>query len=275
MRLLLSFLLCAAACFGGPPRRVVSQAVGTDELLLALADPAQVAALSHISRSEEFSAVAKAAAAYPQLKGGDAEDILRFQPDLVLMTSYSRAELVAQVKRTGVRVLVMERFESLEDAYANLRTLAAELGHPERAEAILQSCRQRVAVLAARLKGVKPVRVLAPSTYAYTAGSDTTFQDLCDHAGAINTAAEAGLKGHAPTPGEQLLAWRVEVLVMTGSSCEEALARYRTLTPYRLLPALQQGRCALIARNLISSVTHHRIDAYEQLARQLHPERFR
>jgi len=45
-----SFVLCAlmaAPAIAGPPRRVVSQTVGTDELLLALADPAQIAALSH------------------------------------------------------------------------------------------------------------------------------------------------------------------------------------------------------------------------------------
>ena len=42
------------------------------------------------------------------------------------------------------------------------------------------------------------------------------FQDLCDHAGALNVATEAGLKGHAPTPSEKLLVWNVEVLVAAG-----------------------------------------------------------
>ena len=275
MRTPLLVLCLWVACFGGPPARVVSQAVGTDELLLAVADPAQIAALSHLSRSEEFSATWKEAAAFPQLRGGDAEDILRFKPDLVLMTSYSRPELVAQVRRTGVKVCYIDRFDTLEDAFASLRLVARAVGHPERAEALIQGCRQRVNALAARLKGTTPARVLAPSTYGYTAGWGTTFQDLCDHAGALNVAAEAGLKGHAPTPAEQVLGWRVEVMVVTGNTCAEGLAPYRGLTPWRLLPAVQQGRCALLPRNLISSVTHHRIEAYERLARQLHPEAFR
>jgi iron complex transport system substrate-binding protein len=274
MRFLLSFLLSVVACLGGPPRRVVSQAVGTDELLLALADPGQIAALSHISRSPEFSGVAKEAAAFPQLKGGDAEDILRFKPDLVLMTSYSRPELVTQIRKTGVQVCYIARYESLEDAYANLHLVAQAVGHPERAEVLIQKCRQRVAALAARMKGLKPVRVMAPSTYGYTGGSGTTVQDLCDHAGAINVAAEAGLKGHAPTPGEQMLGWRIEMLVLGGTSCAESLAPFRNLMPFRLLPAVQQGRCALLPGHLLSSVSHLRIDGYELLARQLHPEAF-
>ena len=219
--------------------------------------------------------VTEQAPAFPQLKGGDAEDILKFKPDLVLMTSYSRPELVQQVRKTGVQVCFIARFESLEDAYANLRLVAQAVGHPERAEPVIQSCRKRVESLAARLRGVKPVRVLAPSTYGYIAGTDTTFQDLCDHAGALNVAAEAGLKGHAPTPGEQILGWRVEALVLGGTDCATSLTPYRSLTPFRLLPAVQQGRCAMIPGHVLSSVTHLRIDGYERLARQLHPEAFR
>jgi iron complex transport system substrate-binding protein len=40
------------------------------------------------------------------------------------------------------------------------------------------------------------------------------------------------------------------------------------------MEAAKAGRFVLLSGRGISSVTHHRIDAYEQLARQLHPERF-
>ncbi|GLH73471.1 ABC transporter substrate-binding protein [Geothrix limicola] len=275
MRALLLVLFVAVACFGGPPRRVVSQTVGSDELLLALADPDQIAALSHLSRNGDFSLTAKEAERHPQLLGQDAEAILRHHPDLVLVASYSQAELVAQLRRAGIRMICFEHFESLEESYANLRLLGRELGHPERAEALIQACQTRATALARRLQGVKPVRVLCPSIYGYTAGRGTTFQDICDHTGALNVAAEAGLVGHMPTPAERVLTWNPEVLVVSGRSCEEGLAPYRERIPYRSLPALRQSRCALLPRNLMSCVTHRRVEAYEQLARALHPERFR
>src|SRR5688572_13580511 len=110
---------CAAA-----EVRVVSQFVGGDELLLALAEPEQIAALSHRAREPEFSAIAEEAKRYPQLVGGDAETVLKHQPTLALFADYSRDELAEQVRRAGVRVMVFDRYESLEDAYANLRWLA-------------------------------------------------------------------------------------------------------------------------------------------------------
>ena len=266
--LFLAFLPLAAA-----PRRVVSQAVGTDELLLALAAPGQVAALSNLARDPRYSPVAAQARAYPSLKDSDAESVLAFHPDLVLATSYTRPETLALLRRAGVQLLVFDRFDTLDDVYADLRTLGQALGRQAQAAALITQCRARVAALAKRLQGVHPVRVLAASLYPYTAGAGTTFQDLCDHAGAINVAAEAGLRGHQPTPAERMLAWNPEVLVADDEP--DILARLGQIPAYRLLPAFRAGRVVRLPEALLSSVSQHRIDAYEALARALHPRRFR
>lgn len=267
--LLLALLPLAAT----PPQRVVSQTVGTDELLLALAAPGQIAALSNLGRDGRYSPVANAAKAYPALKDSDAESVLSHHPDLVLAASYTRPETLALLRRAGVRLLVFDHFDTLEDVYADLRLLGRELGREPQAEALIAQCRMRVARLAKRLQGARPVRVLAASIYPFTAGAGTTFQDLCDHAGALNVATEAGLKGHQPTPTERLLTWRPDVLVADDEpAIRERLAQ---IPSYRLLPAFRAGRLILLPGPLMSSVSHHRIEAYEQLARALHPERFR
>jgi iron complex transport system substrate-binding protein len=275
--LIWSFVLCAlmaAPAIAGPPRRVVSQTVGTDELLLALADPAQIAALSHLGRDPAFSLTASEAAAYPKLKSSDAESVIFFRPDLVLAASYSEAPTLALLRRVGIALIVVDRFESLEDVYANIRGIGAALGHPDRAEALVGSTQQRVAELARKLRGVRPVRVLAVSTYPFTAGSQTTFQDLCDHAGAVNVAAEAGLVGHASTPDEKLLTWNPELLIASDTEGPGLEGRLRQMPAYRHLPALKAGRLVLLPGPLLASVTHHRVEAFEALARKLHAERF-
>jgi len=88
-------------------------------------------------------------------------------------------------------------------------------------------------------------------------------------------AGEQGLVGHAATPGEKVLGWKVDALVLSGSDREQALAEVRKLPPFKYLRAAKEGRVALLSGRGISSVTHHRIEAYEELARQLHPDRFR
>ncbi len=272
LRPLVCLLLVLLPLSAAHPQRVVSQSVGTDELLLALADPSQIAALSHISHDASFSPVAAEANRYPSLHDSDAESVLRFRPDLVLAASFTRPETLTLLRRTGVRLLVLDRFDTLEDVYASLRLLGRELGQATRAEALIARCQARVAALAARLKGVRPVRVLSAGIYPFTAGTGTTFQDLCDHAGARNVAAEAGLKGHAPTPSEQLLVWNPDVLVGAGDG--SLRAQLGAIPHYRVLPAFRAGRLVVLPGPMMSSVSHHRIEAYEALAKALHPERF-
>jgi iron complex transport system substrate-binding protein len=268
-------LICLSRpLFAAHPQRVVSQTVGTDELLLALADPGQIAALSHIAQDAHFSPVAAEARRFPTIKDSDAESVLRFRPDLVLAASFTRPETLALLRRAGVRLVVLDRFESLEDVYASLRILGHELGQEARAETLIAQCQARVQSLAAKLKGAKPVRVLSAGLYPFTSGTGTTFQDLCDHAGALNVAAEAGLKGHAPTPSEKLLVWNVEVLVASAED-DGIRARLGEIPHYRALPAFKAGHVVVIPGPLMSSISHHRIAAYEALARALHPERFR
>lgn len=272
-RILVCLLFAVLPLNAAHPQRVVSQAVGTDELLLALADPGQIAALSHISHDAQFSPVAAEARRFPALKDSDAESVLRFRPDLVLAASFTRPETLALLRRAGVRLVVLDRYDTLEDIYASLRVLGRELGQEARAETVIAQCRARVGALAARLSGVKPVRVISAGVYPFTSGAGTTFQDLCDHAGALNVATEAGLKGHAPTPSEKLLVWNIEVLVASGD--ERIRGRLAEIPHYRALPAFKAGRVVIIPGPMMSSVSHHRIAAYEALARALHPERFR
>lgn len=274
LRFLLAFAV-AAALMAAPPRRVVSQAVGTDDLLLALADPGQIAALSHLGQDERYAPSWQEAKRYPALRNSSAEDILRFRPDLVLTTSYAPPEGVALLKRAGVRVHLVEHFERLEDVYASLRRLGTELGREKQAEALIRSCQGRVQALAARLQGVKPVRVMAAGIYPYAAGAETSFQDICDHTGALNVAAEAGLKGIVPMPGERALTWKAEVLVGSQDRGEDLAAQLRQISPYKFMPALRQGRIVTLPGALFSATSHRRVEIYEWLARALHPERFR
>lgn len=269
---LLACCLFAAVSALAAEMRVVSQSVGTDELLLALAEPAQVAALSHIADDARFSAVAAEAAKYPRITSGDAETILKHRPTLVLFTDYSRPELVAQVKRAGARTWTFDRYATLADAHAALRSLAAVLGGnaPARAEWLIADGEARLAVLARKLEGRPRVAALAPTTYGVLAGAGTTFDDLCARAGADNLAVTLGkLDGFARLPNEAMLGWPVDFFVVGGESGE-----FERTPPY---PQMMARRKILVIRLepwMLGCVSHRRIDAYEALARALHPEAF-
>jgi iron complex transport system substrate-binding protein len=266
--------LISCTLMAAPPKRVVSHAIGTDDLLLALADRGQIAALSHVARSA-YAYNAAEARRFPILKNSTAESILAVKPDLVLLTSFSAPETVAVLKKSGVRLYMVEKYETLDDVYATLSELGDMLGQVQRAEAVIASCRARISALAEALKGVKPARVISAGEYSLISGSNTTFQELCDHAGAINVAAEAGIDGVAPIPSEKVLSWKIDYLVGWQDPGSKMVDRLKGVAPYRFLDVYKQGKLVEIPGALFMATSHHRIAAFEMLAKALHPERFK
>src|SRR5665647_3724329 len=78
--------LSAPAVAAGLPR-IVSMNVCTDQLLLPLADPAQILGLSRFARDGWQSWAAEQARRYPTLSGG-TEDVLELKPDVVVASSF-------------------------------------------------------------------------------------------------------------------------------------------------------------------------------------------
>ena len=72
-----------------------------------------------------------------------------------------------------------------------------------------------------------------------------------------------------------MLTWPIERVVVSGDDLDSALAPFLKLPPYQFMAAVREKRAALLKPWHLSSVTHHRIEAYEHLARQLHPELFK
>ncbi|MBN9583704.1 MAG: ABC transporter substrate-binding protein [Afipia sp.] len=129
------------------PRRIVSFNLCADQLLLTLADPAQIAGLSPYALDPLLSVTTAQAAPFPRLDW-DAESIVNLAPDLVLVgpsTRPTRAMLAAM----GMRVVEVDLVGTPEDAQRQAREIGALIGHPERGEALARALEAAQARLAA------------------------------------------------------------------------------------------------------------------------------
>ena len=101
--------------------RAASINLCTDQLLVAVADPAQIAGLSPYFRDEVRSwAAGRVPAGVPVLSGG-AEDVLVLKPDLVLAGRFTRRATRELLRAKGIRVEEFDVVRSLDDARRTLR----------------------------------------------------------------------------------------------------------------------------------------------------------
>lgn len=136
----------------GAPRRVVSFNLCADQLLLALADPGQIAGLSPYAVNPVLSVMTDKAAPFRRLDW-DAESVVNLAPDLVL-GGPSHRPIHAMLSAMGIRVVDVDLIRNLADARRQAIELGQLLGHPERGEALARQLEQAEARLVA--VAVKP-----------------------------------------------------------------------------------------------------------------------
>jgi iron complex transport system substrate-binding protein len=200
------------------PRRVVSFNVCADQLILALADPEQIAGLSPYATDASLSVVAEKARAFPRVPL-QAEAVIPLKPDLVLVGPSYRLTTQPILRALGIPVDEVYLINDPDAGIAQIREVAALLGHPDRGEALvaaLEAARKR---LAAAPRPASSTALLVGNG-GYTVGPMSLAGALLREAGLVPPAgAPHGFGGIVPM--EKLIALHPDYLVVS-SLIEEA-----------------------------------------------------
>jgi iron complex transport system substrate-binding protein len=210
------WLMLPAAAAAPGPSRIVSINLCADELLVALADPGQVAALSVTATDPRLSYVAEAAKAYRH-DAAEAETVVELDPDLVLAGRFTKRATRDMLAALGYRVVLLDPARSIDESIAQIRRIAELVGHPERGAALaarIEAARANAAAAAARARPTAAVY----QRRGYVTGSGTLTGDLLDTVGFAN--AGGGLAGTLGgfVPLERLVATPPDFLVVTSFS---------------------------------------------------------
>jgi iron complex transport system substrate-binding protein len=201
------------------PRRVVSIGACLDPILLALADPGQIAALSHFARDPLTSTVAEQARGFA-ITHESAEEVVALDPDLVLASKRSGLYARTALKARGLRVEEFDVPSSVEASLEQVRTIAALVGQPDRGEALV--ARIEAALVAAAPKPGEPrLRALVYQSGGLAAGPATLLGEMLERCGFENGAARYGLRKWGSVSLERVLADPPQVL-LAGARAEGA-----------------------------------------------------
>jgi iron complex transport system substrate-binding protein len=200
------------------PKHIVSFNLCADQLLVALADPEQIAGLSPYAADGALSVVAKEAAKFPRLDW-NTESVVNLAPDLILSGPSDRPTR-AILGATGLRVVEVGLISDLAAARQQARDVGALIGHPDRGEALaraLEQAEQRLAAVA-----FKPPRTASVVQRAgWTEGPQSLVSAMLTVAGLRPPPhAPAGFGGYVSM--EQLLIDGPDILVLQDPPREAA-----------------------------------------------------
>jgi iron complex transport system substrate-binding protein len=119
--------LALAAAAEAAPRRVASLNLCTDELLLLLAAPSQIASVTHLARNPAETPLWRHARRYPS-NDGSLMSVAALRPDLVLTMGGGARDRARIAARLGIPVLDLPFPQSLSDIERGVADVAAALG---------------------------------------------------------------------------------------------------------------------------------------------------
>ena len=223
-------MLAAGAVHAAELPRLASINLCTDQLLMNLADPAQILGLSPYARDAARSWDAAKAAQFPKLSG-EAEDVLVLRPDLVVAGRYTKRATRELLKEKGLKVAEFDVPRSMDDVKKQIVRMGELTGHPERAAAEvakLDAAITRTRAVAAR----KSFRVLALSRRGWVSGSESLTGALLSAVGLSSAAKDMGLRTGGFASLEAIVSLKPDyLLVSEGSSFAEDTGRAFLLHP--------------------------------------------
>jgi iron complex transport system substrate-binding protein len=262
----------------GTPQRIVSLAPSNTEILFAVGAGKQV-----VGR-DSFSDYPTEAKSIKDIGGSmgkyDTETIVALHPDLVLAGEINTPEQVNSLQQLGLTVYYLPNPTTLEGMFANLETVGQLTGHSSTAFTLVNSLKQRVAAVDAKMKPVtSPPTVYyeldaTDPTKPYTAGPGTFVDLLIARAGGTNVGKSLTSQW-AQISLEKLVVANPSIIILGDSAYGTTADSLKQRPGWGGLAAVQNNQIYPFDDNLVSRPGPRLLNGLEALANLLHPDLFK
>ena len=266
------FLLAGlASAVDAAPQRIVSLNLCADEMVLRLAAPGTVQSVTWLARDPSLSNVA-ALAETVAVNRGLAEDVVPLAPDLVIAGAYTTRTAVALLRRLKIPVLELDVPRNVEEALAQITTVAAAIGTPANGALLIANIKNGLAELdVASAKRTSPIAAVYQPN-GLTIGQGSLVNDLLTRAGLRNLAVERRIDNYGALPLEWLLLAQPDLLIVNAREDRGHALAYEVLSHPALKVRYHGDRVVSVPSAWWSCPGPRLVDAVQRLqqaARQL------
>jgi len=257
-----------------PPKKIVSLAPNITEILFSLGLDQEIVGVSiHCNFPEKVQRKVRVGS-YISL---DFEKIVSLKPDLIIATGAGNTrDMVERLERLGFPTYVIFP-KNVEDVIRSVGHLSQLVGREKEGVEIIQEMKRRKERVVELTLGLPRPRVFLQIGEApvVTVGKNSFADDLIRLAGGDNVAGNE--KEMYPRFGmEEILKRSPEVILISSMNPKGNYQKVlQGWSRWKTIPAVKNGRIHLLDSDLIDRPSPRIIDGLEEMARILHPERFK
>ena len=257
-----------------PPKKIVSLAPNITEILFSLGLDQEIVGISiHCNFPEKVKSRVRVGS-YISL---DFEKIVSLKPDLIIATGAGNTkDMVERLERLGFPTYVIFP-KNVEEVIRSVGHLSQLVSREKEGMKIIQEMKRRRERVVALTQGLPRPRIFLQIGEApiVTVGKNSFADDLIRLAGGKNVAGNE--KEMYPRFGmEEILKRSPEVILISSMNPRGNYQRVvQEWSRWETIPAVKNGRIHLIDSDLIDRPSPRIIEGLEEMARILHPERFK
>jgi iron complex transport system substrate-binding protein len=256
------------------PKRIVSLAPNITEILFSLGLDEEIVGVSIHCNYPEKAKTKVRVGSYISL---DYEKIASVNPDLIIATGAGNTrDMVIRLEQLGFSTYVIYP-KNFEDILKSIIHIGQVANREKEARAIIGGMKKRTHRVIELIKNLSRPKVFIQIGDApmVTVGKGSFADDLIRLAGGENIAGKE--KEEYPRFGmEEILKRSPEVIVMSSMNPKgDYLKILQEWNRWKTIPAVKNGRVHIMDSDLIDRPSPRIIEGLEELARFLHPERFK
>ncbi|ORT99926.1 periplasmic binding protein [Anaerovibrio sp. JC8] len=267
------------------PKKILTMAMSTDEMMLALVEPERMAAVNTMlddptsSNMVELGKKVTTKITYPSV-----EEIASLQPDLVIVPDWGDLSRVASLRDLGIPVVVCKGPKNLQDIKETITLLSQAVGEPERGELLLKKMDDKLAEIKSKVAEIPASdrrSVVLISLMKDYGGAGCAFDEACQLAGVINGMAAAGLKNGEVLTKEKLVAIDPDILFLPSYNNHGELDINKIRADYVNDPSLQgmkaikNGRLLEPDEGYIYNCSQDFVYAVQEIAYRVYGDKFK
>ncbi len=260
----------------GPPERIISLAPSNTEVLFALGLSDRVVGVTEFC---DYPPEAQRKSKIGGFSTVDMEKVIELDPDLVLATSKHEETIVPELKRRGIRVIVLKP-TTIEEVIMGISLIGVTTQTAEESAELVTNMKNRIKSVTDKVASLsisKPPSVFYVTWHdpIWTLGRESITSELIQSAGGVNVFADGD--GNMETDLETVV-WKNPqvILASTGHGSAEASPVAWANNEDRLaeIDARQNGRIYEVDADLMTRPGPRIVEGLELMAKCIHPDLF-
>lgn len=266
------------------PSKIVSMPLGTCEMLLALVDKSTIAAMTYYVDDANISNVTDSAKGTGQRMELNAEKIIALQPDMVFVDTWTKQDVVKQLRDAKIPVFVLNVPSNIDQQKEMLKLLGKITDSEAKSEETVKWMEDKLKAVSEKLAGLKEEQKLTILDYSEmnsTSGKGTNFDDTVTRAGLINPVSRDGLEGWPQLSKEMVIKYNPDIICLPSwyydskisfDSLSKSIRNDKSLAGVK---AVKNNKLISVPYKHISTTSQYSVLGIEDIAKAAYPDLFK